>query len=65
MQGTFTAEGQHDILATTIGRPEHPRLVRAVGSKVGIHQYFCGSSRQSSWTYSTEYEEKLKQQLRK
>jgi len=60
-QGTFIPEGHHDILATAIGRPEHPRCMRAVGSGVGIHQYFGDSSSQSLWTHSAEYEEKLTQ----
>jgi len=37
--------------------------VRAVGAGVGIRQYFGGSSSQSSWTHSVEYEEKLTQRL--
>ena len=47
-QGGFIPEGRHDILAATIGRPEHPRLVRSAGSGVGIRQFFGSSSRQSS-----------------
>ena len=62
-QGTFISEGCHDILATAIGRLEHPKHVCAVGSRVGIRQYFRGSSSQSSWTHSVEYEEKLTQRL--
>ena len=40
-----------------------PERVRAAGSGVGIRQFFGGSSSQSSWTHSAEYEEKLTQRL--
>ena len=63
--GTFIPEGCHDILATTIGRPEHPGRVCALRVGVGICQYFGGSSSQSSWTHSAAYEEKLTQRLTK
>jgi len=44
-QGGFTPEGRHDILATAIGWYEHLGRVRGAGSRVGIHQFFCSSSR--------------------
>ncbi|XP_022638492.1 uncharacterized protein LOC106766302 [Vigna radiata var. radiata] len=44
-QGSFTQQGREDILATAIGRPEHPRYVRGVGGGVGIKQFFGGTTR--------------------
>jgi len=38
--------------------------VCVIGSRVGIHQYFGGSSSHSSWPHSAKYEEKLTQLLR-
>ncbi|KOM49631.1 hypothetical protein LR48_Vigan08g045800 [Vigna angularis] len=57
-QGQFTQEGRQDILATTIGRPEHPRRVRDAGTGIGIRQFFGSSSRPYSY-------EKMKEEIRK
>ncbi|KOM55996.1 hypothetical protein LR48_Vigan10g188800 [Vigna angularis] len=64
-QGQFTQEGRQDILATTIGRPEHLGRVRAAGTSIGIRQFFESSSRPSSSGLSKEYEQKLKEEIRK
>lgn len=45
MRGTFVPHGRQDILATAIGRPEHPGRVRGVGGGVGIVDYFGRRSR--------------------
>ncbi|RXY50501.1 hypothetical protein DD573_29480, partial [Klebsiella pneumoniae] len=39
-QGSFVPHGRQDVLAATIGRPEHPGRVRAAGVDVTIKQYF-------------------------
>ncbi|KOM54720.1 hypothetical protein LR48_Vigan10g061200 [Vigna angularis] len=57
-QGQFTQEGRQDILATTIGRVEHPGLVRGAGTGIGIGQFFGSSSRPYSY-------EKMKEDIRK
>ena len=62
-QGGFTLEGRHDILAATIGRPEHPGRVRGAGSGIGICQFFCSSSHQSSCSHSTDNEEILTERI--
>ncbi|KOM48342.1 hypothetical protein LR48_Vigan07g204600 [Vigna angularis] len=64
-QGQFTQEGHQDILATTIGRPEHPRRVCATGTGIGIRQFFGSSSHPSSYGLTKEYEEKIKEDIRK
>ncbi|XP_052736661.1 uncharacterized protein LOC128197867 [Vigna angularis] len=57
-QGQFTQEGRQDILATAIGRPEHPGRVRAAGTGIGIRHFFGSSSR--PYLY-----EKMKDEIRK
>ncbi|XP_052724022.1 uncharacterized protein LOC128193876 [Vigna angularis] len=57
-QGQFTQEGRQDILATAIGRPEHPGRVRGAGTGIGIRQFFGSSSRPYSY-------EKMKEEIRK
>ena len=47
--GSFVPHGRQDVLAATIGHPEHPGRVRAVGAGVTIKQYF-GSAQQTSLT---------------
>jgi len=39
-QGSFVPHGRQDVLAAAIGRPEHPRRMRAAGAGVTIKQYF-------------------------
>ena len=63
LQGEFTLEGRHDILAAAIGRPEHPGRVRGAGSGVGIRQFFGSSSRQSSCSHGADYEQRLKEMI--
>ncbi|KAL5187346.1 Linoleate 9S-lipoxygenase-4 [Glycine soja] len=46
-QGSFVPHGRQDILAATIGRPEHPGRARVVGAGVTIKQYFGSASRTS------------------
>ncbi|KAL5177406.1 hypothetical protein HKD37_08G023181 [Glycine soja] len=55
-----------DILADTIGRPEHPRRVRAAGAGVTIKQYFGSAPRTSSNASSLPPDElqQLTQQIR-
>ncbi|KOM29517.1 hypothetical protein LR48_Vigan715s000700 [Vigna angularis] len=36
-QGSFTQEGRDDILAVSIGRPEHPGYIRGVGRGPPLH----------------------------
>ncbi|KOM26888.1 hypothetical protein LR48_Vigan330s000200 [Vigna angularis] len=57
-QGQFTQEGRQNILATTIGLPEHPGRVRGAGTGIGIQQFFGSCSR--SYSY-----EKMKEDIRK
>ena len=38
--GEFVPQGRHDILNTTIGRPDHGGRVRVAGSGVTISQYY-------------------------
>ncbi|KOM47961.1 hypothetical protein LR48_Vigan07g166500 [Vigna angularis] len=47
------------ILTTSIGRPEHPGRVRTVGIGVGIRDYFGSFSRQTSYAYNEEQEQRL------
>ncbi|CAA0824221.1 Unknown protein [Striga hermonthica] len=39
-QGSFKPVGRNDILATALGKPEHPGRVRGVGKGVGIKDFF-------------------------
>ncbi|CAA0810635.1 Unknown protein [Striga hermonthica] len=43
-QGSFKPVGRNDILATALGKPEHPGRVRGVGKGVGIKDFFGPSS---------------------
>ena len=65
-QGSFVAHGRQDVLTATIGRPEHPGHVRAVGTSVTIKQYFGPAPRTSHMSSSMAPEdvEQLKQQIR-
>ncbi|KAL5154108.1 hypothetical protein HKD37_19G053534 [Glycine soja] len=46
-QGSFVPHGRQDVLAATIGRPEHPGRVRVAGAGVTIKQYFGSTPRTS------------------
>ncbi|KAH1256685.1 hypothetical protein GmHk_03G006793 [Glycine max] len=46
-QGSFVPQGHQDVLTTAIGRPEHPRCVRAAGVSVTIKKYFGSAPRTS------------------
>ena len=65
-QGSFVPHGRQDILAATIGRPEHPGRARVVGAGVTIKQYFGSASRtsRSSSSMPPEDLEQLTQQIR-
>jgi len=66
-KGNFVLHGCQDILIETIGRPEHPSRVRAVGKEVGIQQYFRLAPQNSFSSSSVETKEemvsKIQQQL--
>ncbi|XP_028801575.1 uncharacterized protein LOC114757798 [Neltuma alba] len=54
-----------DILATAIGKPDHPRRVRGEGRTVGLTQYFGQTSRASLRSQPTdEMIAKLRDQVR-
>jgi len=65
-QGSFIPHGRQDVLATAIGRPEHPGRVRAVGVSVTIKKYFGSAPRMSHISSSLSPEElrQLTQQIR-
>ena len=46
-QGSFVPHGRQDVLATAIGRPEHPGRVCAAGAGVTIKKYFGSAPRMS------------------
>ncbi|KAH1210348.1 hypothetical protein GmHk_15G044683 [Glycine max] len=59
-QGSFVPHGHQDVLTTVIGRPKHPRRVRAAGAGVTIKQYF-GSAPWTSHSSSSLPPEELQQ----
>ncbi|KAL5127546.1 hypothetical protein HKD37_14G039950 [Glycine soja] len=65
-QGSFVPHGRQDVLAAAIGRPEHPRRVRAAGAGVSIKQYFGSAPRTSRSASSLPPDElqQLTQQIR-
>ena len=65
-QGSFVAHGRQDVLTVSLGRPEHPGRVCAVGAGVTIKQYFGPSPRTSHMSSSMAPEdvEQLTQQIR-
>ncbi|KAH1205465.1 hypothetical protein GmHk_16G046158 [Glycine max] len=65
-QGSFVPHGRQDILATAIGRPEHPGRVRGTGAGVTIKQYFGSAPRTSHSASSLPPDElhQLTQQIR-
>ncbi|KAH1254274.1 hypothetical protein GmHk_04G010747 [Glycine max] len=65
-QGSFVPHGRQDVLAAAIGRPEHPRRVRAAGAGVTIKQYFGSAPRTSRSASSLPPDElqQLTQQIR-
>ncbi|KAH1264819.1 hypothetical protein GmHk_01G000655 [Glycine max] len=65
-QGSFVPHGRQDVIAATIGRPEHPRRVRAAGAGVTIKQYFGSAPRTSRSASSLPPDElqQLTQQIR-
>ncbi|KAL5180174.1 hypothetical protein HKD37_01G001353 [Glycine soja] len=65
-QGSFVPHGRQDVLAATIGRPEHPGRVRAAGAGVTIKQYFGSAPRTSRSASSLPPDElqQLTQQIR-
>ncbi|KAL5179288.1 hypothetical protein HKD37_01G000624 [Glycine soja] len=65
-QGSFVPHGRQDVLAATIGRPKHPRRVRAAGAGVTIKQYFGSAPRTSRSASSLPPDElqQLTQQIR-
>ncbi|GFP86714.1 kat8 regulatory nsl complex subunit 3 [Phtheirospermum japonicum] len=60
-EGSFVPEGRQDILATAIGRPEHPGRVRGVGVGIGARGYFGPLPRGSSM--NPEFLERLTQKI--
>ncbi|KAH1192820.1 hypothetical protein GmHk_19G053966 [Glycine max] len=65
-QGSFVPHGCQDVLATAIGRPEHPGRVRAAGAGVTIKQYFGSAPRtsRSSSSLPSEQLQQLTQQIK-
>ncbi|KAH1257615.1 hypothetical protein GmHk_03G007551 [Glycine max] len=65
-QGSFVPHGRQDVLATAIGRPEHPGRVRGIGAGVTIKQYFGSAPRTSRSASSLPPDElhQLTQQIR-
>jgi len=65
-QGSFVPHGRQDVLAASIGRPEHPRRVRAAGTGVTIKKYFGSAPRTSRSASSLPPDElqQLTQQIR-
>ncbi|KAH1212624.1 hypothetical protein GmHk_14G040778 [Glycine max] len=65
-QGSFVPHGRQDVLATVIGRPEHPGRVRGIGAGVTIKQYFGSAPRTSRSASSLPPDElhQLTQQIR-
>ncbi|KAH1228722.1 Kinesin-like protein KIN-14C [Glycine max] len=59
-QGSFVPHGRQDVLATAIGRPEHPGRVCAAGAGVTIKKYF-GSAPRTSHSASSLPPDKLQQ----
>ncbi|KAH1213607.1 hypothetical protein GmHk_14G041533 [Glycine max] len=59
-QGSFVPHGRQDVLAAAIGRPEHPRRVRAAGAGVTNKQYF-GSAPWTSRSASSLPPDELQQ----
>ncbi|KAL5193383.1 hypothetical protein HKD37_20G055614 [Glycine soja] len=55
--GSFVPHGRQDVLAAAIGRPEHPRRVRAAGAGVTIKQYFGLAPRTSRSASSLPHNE--------
>jgi len=56
-QGSFVLRGRQDVLTAAIGRPEHPRRVRAAGVGVTTKQYFRSAPRTSHSSSSLPPEE--------
>ncbi|KAL5153350.1 hypothetical protein HKD37_19G052921 [Glycine soja] len=56
-QGSFVPHGRQDVLAPAIGRPEHPRRVRAAEASVTIKQYFGSAPRTSRSASSLAHDE--------
>ncbi|KAH1202805.1 hypothetical protein GmHk_17G049185 [Glycine max] len=65
-QGSFIPHERQDVLAAAIGRPEHPRRVRAAGAGVTIKKYFGSAPRTSRSASSLPPDElqQLTQQIR-
>ncbi|KAL5184301.1 hypothetical protein HKD37_17G048027 [Glycine soja] len=65
-QGSFVPHERQDVLAAAIGRPEHPRRVRAAGAGVTIKKYFGSAPRTSRSASSLPPDElqQLTQQIR-
>ncbi|XP_028800082.1 uncharacterized protein LOC114755373 [Neltuma alba] len=64
-EGSFSPSGRMDILATAIGKPDHPGRVRGEGRTVGLTQYFRQTSRASLRSQPTdEMIAKLRDQVR-
>ncbi|KAL5127664.1 hypothetical protein HKD37_14G040044 [Glycine soja] len=65
-QGSFVPHGRQDVLAATIGRPEHPGRVRGTRAGVTIKQYFRSAPRTSRNASSLPPDElhQLTQQIR-
>ncbi|KAL5138513.1 hypothetical protein HKD37_10G028672 [Glycine soja] len=59
-QGSFVPHGRQDVLTAAIGRPKHPRRVRAAGAGVTIKHYF-GSAPRTSHTSSSLPPKELQQ----
>ncbi|KAH1247122.1 hypothetical protein GmHk_06G017078 [Glycine max] len=56
-QGSFVPHGRQDVLATVVGRREHPGRVRAAEAGVTIKQYFGSAPRTSHNSSSLPPEE--------
>ncbi|KAL5191364.1 hypothetical protein HKD37_04G010650 [Glycine soja] len=65
-QGSFVPHGRQDVLTVTIGSPEHPGRVCAVGASVTIKQHFRSAPRtsRSSSLLPLEELQQLTQQIR-
>ncbi|KAH1221805.1 hypothetical protein GmHk_12G035136 [Glycine max] len=65
-QGSFVPHGRQDVLASAIGRPEHPGRVRGIGAGLTIKQYFGSAPRTSRSASSLPPDElhQLTQQIR-
>lgn len=60
-QGSFVSRGKNDILATAIGKPDHPGRVRTAGRGVGLKKYFGGVARTSSSSSQFDPTQMMKQ----